>query len=166
MILYPIGCSYVYILRFHLSTLPQVCFCPSLTPLRFLRTLGRGANNIAVIVATDPTHAVIAEARAHTRYGTGSVVAVGYPRSPHIAVIPTPAGSHICSSGSCGGKALAHVFAATAMHKTVTARTNTPYTPQEQIKNLPLRILHNLLLKQFVIRPKTNLQQNQLFSLY
>ena len=29
------------------------------------------------------THAVIAEARAHTRYGMWSVVAVGYPRSPH-----------------------------------------------------------------------------------
>ena len=35
------------------------------------------------------THAVIAEARAHTRYGMWSVVAVGYPRSPHT--IP-----HIC----------------------------------------------------------------------
>ena len=74
------------------------------------------------------THAVIAEARAHTRYGTGSVVAVGYPRSPHIAVIPTPAGSHICSSGSCGGKALAHVFAATACKNCDSANEYTIYT--------------------------------------
>ncbi len=29
-----------------------------------------GANNIAVIVATDPTHTVIAEASHSTRYGT------------------------------------------------------------------------------------------------
>lgn len=107
MILYPIGCNYVYVMRFHLSTLPQV-FLPKPNALKVFKDLrAKGANNIAVIVATDPTHAVIAEARAHTRYGMGSVVAVGYPRSPHIAVIPTPAGSHICSSGSCGGKALA-----------------------------------------------------------
>ena len=137
MILYPIGCSYVYILRFHLSILPHVCFCPSLTSLRFLRILERGGKqHCGIFLATDPTHTVIAEARAHTRYGTGSVVAVGYPRSPHIAVIPTPAGSHICSSGSCGGKALAEFLPRNEMEhaKTVTARTNTPYTPQEQIK--------------------------------
>ena len=120
-------------------------FLPKFNSLKVFKDLrAKGANNIAVIVSTDPTHAVIAEARAHTRYGTGSVVAVGYPRSPHIAVIPTPAGSHICSSGSCGGKALAHVFAAIAMHKTVTSRTNTIYIPQGQIKNLPLRIANHL----------------------
>ena len=67
---------------------------------------------------------VIAEARAHTRYGTGSVVAVGYPRSPHIAVISTPVGSYICSSDSCDGKALAEFlwFDRLTNHaKTVTA---------------------------------------------
>jgi hypothetical protein len=65
--------------------------------------------------------------------------------STHIAVIQTPAGSHICSSGSCGGKALAEFLPRNEMEhaKTVTARTNTQYTPQEQIKKLPLRIFHN-----------------------
>ena len=97
---------------------PHVCFCPSLTPLRFLTTLGRGGKqHCGNFLTTDPSHVVIAEARAHTRYGTGSVVAVGYPRSPHIAVISTSAGSHICSSDSCDGKALAHVFVVRQAHQ-------------------------------------------------
>ena len=101
------------------------CFLPNLTPLRFIKTLGRGGKqHCGNFLTTDPSHVVIAEARAHTRYGTGSVVAVGYPRSPHIAVISTPAGSHICSSDSCDGKALAEFlwFGRLTNHaKTVTA---------------------------------------------
>ena len=83
--------------------------------------------------------------------------------------LQTPAGSHIYSSGSCGGKALAEflprqqcnvpetensakqvqgfcnveVREHLQSNKTVTARTNTTFTPQGQIKNLPLSIFHN-----------------------
>ena len=59
--------------------------------------------------------AVIAEASQSTRYGTGSVAETairdlhthcGNCWSPAL----TPAGALICSSDSCGGKALAHVL--------------------------------------------------------
>ena len=95
-------------------------FCPA----QFNDLRARGKQHCGNFLTTDPSHVVIAEARAHTRYGTGSVVAVGYPRSPHIAVISTPAGSHICSSDSCDGKAMAEFlwFDRLTNHaKTVTA---------------------------------------------
>ena len=88
-------------------------FCPA----QFNDLRARGKQHCGNFLTTDPSHVVIAEARAHTRYGTGSVVAVDYPRSPHIAVISTPAGSHICSSDSCDVKALAHVFVVRQAHQ-------------------------------------------------
>ena len=95
----------------------------------------------------------------------------------NIAVISTPAGSHICSSGSCGGKALAEFLQRNEMEqtKTVTARTNTPYTPQGQIKNLPLRIvIEYFVLKIFLYEVITHLFESlqrkynlpQMFFLY
>ena len=53
-------------------------FCPA----QFNDLRARGKQHCGNFLTTDPSHVVIAEARAHTRYGTGSVVMFDCAESP------------------------------------------------------------------------------------